>query len=200
MKLLNVILKITVLLALFTLCFLFIYDSFHIDRKQLQVCPVNAISLQNGKAVINASRCIGCGRCVFGIPNPNKISLVTSDKKTENQLTIHSLSVPDTLSDKLKTANKVSSANTEKKKPSSQNVNITTTKNQAVKKIAYLVNSEKCIGCELCISRCPVNAISFIKGKAVIDVEKCIGDGICVNGNGNDFSGCPVGAISKEGE
>lgn len=32
-------------------------------KKCLPVCPVNAISLKNGKAVINSSQCIGCARC-----------------------------------------------------------------------------------------------------------------------------------------
>lgn len=32
-------------------------------KKCLSVCPQNAISLVNGKAVINRQKCIGCGRC-----------------------------------------------------------------------------------------------------------------------------------------
>ncbi len=32
-------------------------------KKCLAVCPVNAISIVNGKAVINSQKCIGCGRC-----------------------------------------------------------------------------------------------------------------------------------------
>ncbi len=44
-------------------------------------------------------------------------------------------------------------------------------------------NNEKCIGCGICVSKCPVDAIILKKeeGKkfAVIDMDKCIGCGIC---------------------
>jgi ferredoxin len=60
----------------------------------------------------------------------------------------------------------------------------------------YTVIANKCIGCRLCVKNCPTKAITMVKGKAVIDQEKCIECGICVNGN-NKFKGCPVKAIKK---
>lgn len=33
-------------------------------KKCLSVCPVDAISIVDGKAVINKQECIGCGRCL----------------------------------------------------------------------------------------------------------------------------------------
>jgi len=33
-------------------------------KKCLSVCPEDAISIVNGKAVINKEECIGCGRCI----------------------------------------------------------------------------------------------------------------------------------------
>ncbi|MCF7793732.1 MAG: 4Fe-4S binding protein [Candidatus Cloacimonetes bacterium] len=60
----------------------------------------------------------------------------------------------------------------------------------------YVVNQKNCIGCRLCVSNCPTNAISMVKGKAVIDAEKCIACGICANGDGNKFQGCPTNTIS----
>ena len=58
------------------------------------------------------------------------------------------------------------------------------------------VNRQSCIGCKLCVPQCPVSAISMVKGKAVIDQDKCVSCGICIDGNGK-FKGCPVRAISK---
>jgi len=59
----------------------------------------------------------------------------------------------------------------------------------------YVVIPSQCIGCRLCVSNCPVNAISMRKGVAYIDPQKCISCGICINGNRANFKGCPVGAI-----
>ena len=62
----------------------------------------------------------------------------------------------------------------------------------------YIVDSNKCIGCRLCVKNCPVGAISMQNGKAVIDANKCIQCGICANGSGKKWKGCPVGAIDKK--
>lgn len=58
------------------------------------------------------------------------------------------------------------------------------------------VTPAKCIACKLCVTNCPVGAISMVNGKAVIDSSKCVSCGICIEGNGK-FRGCPVRAISK---
>jgi len=61
----------------------------------------------------------------------------------------------------------------------------------------YFVEADKCIGCRLCVKACPRGAISMVKGVAVIDTDKCDGDGICVNGDGKRYKGCPVNAIKQ---
>jgi len=50
------------------------------------------------------------------------------------------------------------------------------------------VNSEKCDGCELCISSCPYGAIKMENGKAVINAAVCKGCGVCIGH-------CPQDAI-----
>lgn len=61
----------------------------------------------------------------------------------------------------------------------------------------YHVNPKKCIGCQLCVSVCPTDAISMVHGRAIIDADKCIDCAICEIGNG-DYKGCPTAAIKKQ--
>lgn len=57
-------------------------------------------------------------------------------------------------------------------------------------KMAYKIN-EQCIKCGACIASCPVEAISMVNGKVVINKEKCISCGTCA-------AVCPVGAPQAE--
>ena len=43
-----------------------------------------------------------------------------------------------------------------------------------------IVNNDDCAGCELCIDRCQVSAITMIDGVATINREKCFRCGLCV--------------------
>ncbi|MCS7114867.1 MAG: hydrogenase iron-sulfur subunit [Nitrososphaerota archaeon] len=52
---------------------------------------------------------------------------------------------------------------------------------------AYVIG-ERCNNCQICISTCPVNAITIAEGKAVINPFQCAGCGACV-------PICPQGAI-----
>ena len=54
-----------------------------------------------------------------------------------------------------------------------------------------VVDSEKCTGCETCISECPSEAISMVDGVAVVNADLCVDCGVCVDA-------CPVEAISME--
>lgn len=65
---------------------------------------------------------------------------------------------------------------------------------------SYHISAYKCVGCEACVEACPVQAISMQSGKAVIDQTKCIQCGICVDGNYDDYTGCPVKAINPPSE
>lgn len=50
---------------------------------------------------------------------------------------------------------------------------------------------DKCVGCGVCVEKCPIEAISLIDGKAHDDESKCIGCGVCVHH-------CPEEARSLE--
>jgi len=41
------------------------------------------------------------------------------------------------------------------------------------------VSEEKCTGCNICVEKCPVDAISMENGKARISMEECIHCGTC---------------------
>ena len=52
------------------------------------------------------------------------------------------------------------------------------------------INEENCTGCEICLDRCQMEAISMNKdGVAQVDLDRCIGCGLCV-------TTCPSEAIS----
>lgn len=54
---------------------------------------------------------------------------------------------------------------------------------------AFVVDPEKCIACGVCVNRCPTDAITEdTDGKAVINPDLCIDCGICANV-------CPADAI-----
>ena len=59
----------------------------------------------------------------------------------------------------------------------------------AVANYYAVVDSETCIGCGICETRCQVSAMSLVDGMASVDLAKCIGCGLCV-------TGCSVEAAS----
>ena len=65
------------------------------------------------------------------------------------------------------------------------------TPNAGGSNVAIKVNADECVGCESCIPVCPVEALSMVDGKAVLDPEKCTECGACIDE-------CPVDAIVEE--
>ena len=122
----------------------------------IKECPVDAITMQNGKAVIDAEKCIGCSLCVKAC-NFDAIVLKTEDENPA-----------------------------ENNKVETQQVADSTKKTEPIR--IFKVIEKKCIGCKICVDKCPTNAIEMINRKAVIDMEKCIKCGICE-------AVCPVNAI-----
>ena len=50
------------------------------------------------------------------------------------------------------------------------------------------IDEEECVGCEICVDRCQMEAIDMQDEKAVINLKRCIGCGLCV-------STCPTDAV-----
>ncbi|MDR2822646.1 MAG: 4Fe-4S binding protein [Acholeplasmatales bacterium] len=57
--------------------------------------------------------------------------------------------------------------------------------------MAYKIDPSRCIKCLLCISNCPVGAITEESDACVIDETLCVSCGTCA-------AGCPCEAISEE--
>jgi ferredoxin len=151
------------------------------SRKLVQVCPVDAIYMQGGKASIDDTKCIGCRRCVAGICPP--VRPVVADKV----LTTPAVKALDTQKPATQAPAKVTSVKPATSEAAPKEI-------QAVK--YYSVQPDKCLGCGLCTLYCPEGAISMVGDKAVIDTSKCTNCGICKKGKGEDFNGCPFSAIS----
>lgn len=56
--------------------------------------------------------------------------------------------------------------------------------------MAYRIDQEKCIKCELCIPSCPMSCISNEEGSIIINEEVCISCGAC-------NTACPVDAPNE---
>lgn len=59
----------------------------------------------------------------------------------------------------------------------------------------FQFDAEKCRGCKKCLvaASCPVKAVTYADGQAVIDESKCLSCGVCIGK-------CPFGAIPKQAE
>ena len=55
------------------------------------------------------------------------------------------------------------------------------------------VDEDKCVGCRICVEKCPVEAISMEDEKAKINMDKCIHCGTC-------HSACPEEAVRHDSE
>jgi len=61
----------------------------------------------------------------------------------------------------------------------------------AISRSGVFVETNSCVGCGDCIDVCPVDAITLVDGKAVIDADKCILCEICIRS-------CTYDAIRKD--
>lgn len=173
-----------------------------------EVCPVEAITMVNGKAVIDTIKCIGCVRCVDGFMAMTQLEM--SFPIPAEADSAHSPETATTLPAKQaeKTEGRISSESfskeiamvtrdtipKQKAIPESVAVEIMN-KDSEVKEQYYVVDRKICIACNMCLRKCPENAITYFAGKAYIDSLKCSNCGICTGLEPSIFRGCPVAAI-----
>lgn len=117
----------------------------------MDVCPFDAIYMENGIAVVDKDKCTACMKCIDVCPK-SIIELVPYD----NQYVVKCKSV-------------------DKGKEVRSNCTI------------------GCIGCQICVKNCPVDAFTFENNLAKINYQVCINCGICA-------SKCPTKAIFSNKE
>lgn len=182
------ILIIILLLGIALMQFMAVQGVFPKQEKQ-DVCPVNAISMIDGKAVIDSIKCIGCRRCVDGfVAIPNTLNMPKAEAAGDKAL--------EAEQSRLKAAKPIAAEPAVKPeqpmaKPETQ------AEPKPPQRSYYKVDSQQCISCSLCLAVCPSDAISYVDGKAFIDKDKCIDCGLCAGADEEVFAGCPVEAISR---
>ncbi len=211
--------KIILVIALISICMLLLsqVSKYRISQKQCigcglcvqsKVCPTQAITMKNGKAEINTSKCIGCGLCKNGLKSYKgcPVNAINADMTLQTENIVQNEPQKEKVNNDV-VVNKNEDVQTDKKKLAEvekkavSKVDSVKTEddNNVIQKVIYFIDEKLCIGCRLCVSQCPVNAISMVKGKAVIDLEKCISCGLCKNGNpSTNYKGCPVSAIKTK--
>ncbi len=200
MKQISIILIVVLLALIAGMQFLAARGIFS-KRESVTVCPVDAISMQNGKAVIDADKCIGCRRCVDPLSIVNQNADGADDKDgifehdPESQESAEEIqSSNGTIELKANITQSVPEAY-----PQTKEILVKQDEDDPEDDISfshYVVDTEACISCNLCLRVCPAEAISMADGKAYIDPELCINCGTCAGEQPESFRGCPVGAIS----
>jgi len=156
------------------------------------ICPTKAISIEDGKAVIDPELCISCGLCAnvcptgcispiegksdtfFSEPPPPRVPSSVSPVVNSESIAVTTDRVKEIYADRV---DRIKLSHKEERDTSQSKGEIP------------VLDPEKCISCGICVTGCPENAIELIDGKPVIDPQKCSSCGICVER-------CPVGALS----
>ncbi|MCB5253061.1 MAG: 4Fe-4S binding protein [Candidatus Cloacimonadaceae bacterium] len=175
--------------------------------EEQEVCPVNAITMKDGKAVIDSIKCIGCRRCVDGfiaIPWEDvyppedllQTDTIAQEEPEANPAPIQTEAAQAPVNPPAKSLEKTPEVqDKQSQEASSIDVESTQAIENPERNAHYVVDAEGCITCNRCLRVCPEDAISYQGGKAYIDPEKCTNCGICAGLEPDKFRGCPVGVI-----
>lgn len=118
----------------------------------VDVCQYDAIHIENGVAVVDKSRCVGCGMCAKMCPN----NLITIVPFTSNVTVTCSSHDKGAYTRKVCKVGCIGCRKCEKSCPTGA---ITVNDNLAA------IDPAKCINCEVCVGQCPTGAIQVIKCK-----------------------------------
>jgi len=151
-------------------------------------CPVGAITMEKGRAVIDPEKCIGCGICADVCP-VNAISQIEIEKSPEapsqqGHAASQSSETPSQGNRHRRgqhTASRIETEKTAEPPPKAEPT--------AEKVSVPILDVSRCISCGICAKICPVDAIEMVDGRPVIDPEKCTGCGLCIEK-------CPFNALS----
>ena len=164
-------------------------------------CPVGAITMEKGRAVIDPVKCIGCGICVDVCP-VNAISQMEIEKPAkapsqQGHAASQSAEAPSQQGHAASQSSETSSQGNRHRRGQQTASRIETEKTvdspkaepTAEKVSVPILDASRCISCGICAKICPVDAIEMVDGRPVIDPEKCTGCGLCIEK-------CPFNALS----
>jgi len=135
----------------------------------VRICPTDAITIENGLAHIDQSRCIACGKCAAECPRgiigliPKSQQAIVKCRATEKGKSVREACQ----------AGCIGCGICEKKCPVG-----------AIKMVDNLpvIDWDTCIDCGICAENCPRGCIAFVGDRpkvAYIDESKCVGCTLC---------------------
>lgn len=118
----------------------------------VEACRFGAVQINDlGCAEVNEEKCIGCGACARKCPR-GLIDL----RRTEDRIAVLC-------------SNRIAVLCSNRDKGF----------DPATKTGARTVCDVSCIGCGLCVKKCPADAIHVVEFRAVIDYDRCLSCGAC---------------------